>query len=612
MVFINRANSILLTALTLALGLQILNLSDSPAVTPARKPATKAPAVRRPSTTVKRAIGKPATKVPTKSVALNPNEFIQYINSGKQHFEAKRYPQAETDLKKALALGLKVMPPHHRNIGIIQNLLGLVQMKRGQYPASTASLKQAIAIYSRPENSADRARFLASDYMVMGQMAMYDGRFQEAEAYYTAALPHAETLGEAARTNEIRGVLADIARIDPGPDYLGELGATVTRWSHPEQPILVYVSDGAYLSDWRAGNKTLTQSAFGEWQQAMGTRLRFEFVDDPQAADIRVGWMNLPSENLEEQRANGHAELRNGYCKTQALNQFLFKDDIEIAIHDTDGTAYSDNVIHNTLLHEIAHAIGLLHGHSPTPGDVLFASNRYEDGRRKHLTNRDIATAHKLYDLPAQVTNPTGIHLARFSQYADLRIMASKAFNEGDYTNAFNQFQQALSIYGQDPETRFWMGMSAWKLDRHDEAVPYFMATSTQSGKYQGEALKLAGASLILSAQRDEQTGNRPLAEEKYHKAYQLLTQGLPITPMTPENAQGIQKTVNWLNQRLAMRSANVIQWANGQQTDPFASPSRRKSEKKKRGWFASLFEPSDYTSQVPVNIMIPGHMAGY
>jgi tetratricopeptide (TPR) repeat protein len=266
----------------------------------------------------------------------------------------------------------------------------------------------------------------------------------------------------------------------------------------------------------------------------------------------------------------------------------------------------------NTLLHEVAHAIGLLNGHSPTPGDALFASNLYEDGQRKHLTQRDITTAQKLYDLPAQVTNPPGIHLVRFSQYVDVRVNASNAYNRGDYPTAFNQFQQALSIYGQEPDIRFWTGMAAWKLSQYDQAISYFMAVANQPGnQHQGDALRMAGASLIFSGQQDEQSArNRQQAEEKYRRAYQLLSQRFPNTPMTPENAKGIQDTLSWLNQRLANRSANVIQWSSAQPGD---SPSDQGSGKqKKRGWFASFFEPSSYTSQVPVNIMMPGRMAEY
>lgn len=594
------------------------------AATPARKPVTQskaAPARRnttaRPATVNKSGSVKPTTaKKPvssskTAAQAPNPNAFMGYFNTGKQAFEAGRYGEAEASLKKSLAAGLKLMPPQHQNIGIIYNLLGLAQMKLNNYPAATISFKQAVAIYGLRGDSPDRNRFLVNDTLLLGQMAMYDGRFQEAHHYYQTALPLAERLGNATQLKEIQQVLGDIARIDQGPDYFNEASQTVTRWTHPEQPINVYIADGGSISDWRPGNKALAQSVFAEWQQAMGTRLRFEFVEDPQAADIQVSWMNVPTVDSAEGRMTSQSELRHGVCETQAMNQTLIKDDIRIAIHNTDGTAFTDNVLYNTLLHEIAHAIGLIQGHSPNPGDALYPNNRYEDGRRKHLTTRDIATAHKLYDAPAQVTNPVGIHLVRFNQFADLKIKAAKVYNEGNYTAAFNQFQQALSLYAQDADSQFWTAMSAWKLKQYEAADPHFMAAATQPGQYQGEALRMAGSSIILSGQRDDQSGNSPLAEGKYRQAQLLLTQRLPQTPLKPEEAKAIQETLGWLNQRLAMRS--VIQWTNNaSSSDGTNTASADSGKKKKRGWFSALFEPSVGTNRVPVQMMMPGHMMGY
>ncbi len=316
------------------------------AAAPVRKSSAKTASSHRVSTTRSATkAGAAHAPVNARTVPTNPNAFIPYFKSGESLYNAGNYKQAEVALKKSLALCLAVMPPHHENVGIIHNILGLTQMKLKQYPAAIVSLKQAITIFKRPENKADQDRFLTYAYMAMGKMAMYDGRFQEAEVYYRSALPFTEAMADTPRLQDIKRVLLDIGQIEQGPDYLSHVSATVARWSQPDQPILVYIADGGSLPDWRATHIALTQSVFMEWQQAMGTRLRFEFVDSPQWADIQVGWVNRPMENSAEQQANGHAELRNGLCKTQSLNQFWFKNDIDIVTHNTDGTAYSDDVI---------------------------------------------------------------------------------------------------------------------------------------------------------------------------------------------------------------------------------------------------------------------------
>lgn len=622
--FQNRIRFLSALMTVVILGLIGFRASDGLAAPTARKPVTHSKAApargagtARP-TTVNRAGGmkpgtakKPASAAGTVKATPNPNAFLAHFNTGKQAYEAGRYAEAEASVKKSLALGLQAMSPHHPNIGILYNLLGLIQMKRNNYPGATASFKQALAIYSLRPESPERNRFLLNDYLRMGQMAMYDGRFTGGHHYYQAALPLAEGLGDPEQAQGIQQVLSEIARIDTGPDYLSEASQTVTRWSHPEQPIQIYIADGADFADWRPGNKAIVQEAFAEWQQAMGDRLRFAFVEDPQAADIQVSWMNVPKASSAEGRFSSQSELRHGICETQAMNQFLIKDNIRLALHNTDGSAFTDNVLYNTLLHEIAHAIGLISGHSRNPADVLYPNSRYEDGRRKHLSARDIATAHKLYALPPVVTNPAGIHLVRFNQFAETRLNASTAYNRGDYFAAFNQFQQALSIYPQDADSRFWFAMSAWKLKQYDAAFPQFVAAANQSGQFQGEALRMAGSSIILSAQQDDQSGNHSLAEGKYQHARLILTQGLPRISMKPEQATAIQDTLGWLNQRLAMGS--VIQWSGNTASsgDP-GNASGTPGKKKKRGWFSALFEPATGTNQVPINMMMPSRMMGY
>jgi tetratricopeptide (TPR) repeat protein len=554
---------------------------------------------------------KPVSSAGAVKATPNPNAFLVHFNTGKQAYEAGRLAEAETSLKQSLSLALQTMSPQHQNIGIIYNLLGLIQMKRLNYPAATASFKQAVVIYSLRPEGPDRNRFLLNEYLRVGQMAMYDSRFTEGHHYYQAALPLAEGLGDPEQIQGIQQVLNDIARIDVGLDYLSEASQTVTRWSHPEQPIQVYIADGDHFPDWRPGNKAVVQEAFAEWQQAMGDRLRFAFVADPQAADIQVSWMNFPTANSAEGRFSSQSELRHGVCETQAMNQYLIKDNIRLALHNTDGSVFTDHVLYNTLLHEIAHAIGLISGHSRNPADVLYPNSRYEDGRRKHLSARDITTAHKLYALPPAVTNPAGIHLVRFNQFADLRLKASKAYNGGDYPAAFSQFEQALSIYPQDADSRFWIAMSAWKLKQYDAAFPEFLAAANQSGSFQGEALRMAGSAMILSAQQDDQSGNHSLAEGKYQQARTLLTQGLPHIPVKPEQATAIQETLGWLNQRLAMRS--VIQWSGSDSsTDARSTVSAESGKKKKRRWFSALFEPGTGTNQVPIQMIMPSRMMGY
>jgi predicted Zn-dependent protease len=592
-------------------------------VSMAAVPVKKAP-VRSTTSVHKPVAGKApirtTTKAPVKPIAgvakpaiANPNAFIASYNQGRQAFEAQQYPAAEKFIQQSLSLALKVPNQPPKNLATIYQFLGAIQFKQGKYAAVLNSLNHANAIYETPALKSASQETLAGNYMTLGTVAILEARYPEAKQYFQKGIP----LGEAQwganhpQVLEAREHLAAVQQVDLGPDYLAAVSATPTRWSHPDQPVTIYIQDGSALADWRPGNVELVKAAFGEWQAALETRLQFALVSDPEQADIVVSWMNMPSPESKE----GHSEMRNGLCTTQSVNnELLVRDDIEIALHNTDGSVFDDTVLYNALLHEVAHSIGMLHGHSTNPSDVLYHSNRYDGGRRKHLTTRDINTARRLYAMTPQITNPAGIHLMAYHRFVNLRVEAAQAYNAQQYEKALLGFRQALGLYNADLDARFWLGMTHWQLKQYENALPYFSSTATTSWKHQGEAFRMAGISLIQSGGLDDQAGAHALAEDKYRRAQQYLNQGLTgRIALSADDAKSVQDQLGWLNQRLAI-SQNVIQWNGAAQPTQTASNSATESTeasgKKKKRWWA--FEPTPYTNRVPVQIMIPGGMHGY
>ncbi len=120
--FQNRIRFLSALMTVVILGLTGFRPSDGLAAPTARKPVTHSKAApargtgtARP-TTVNRAGGmKPGTaKKPVSSAGAvkstpNPNAFLAHFNAGKQAYEAGRYAEAETSLRKSLSLALQTM-----------------------------------------------------------------------------------------------------------------------------------------------------------------------------------------------------------------------------------------------------------------------------------------------------------------------------------------------------------------------------------------------------------------------------------------------------------------------------------------------------------------------
>lgn len=613
--FQNRISVLLVLIFLLACG--ISGQLPAQSVTPGAqaKAPIKKTMVAKPSATV-RTTARPAAAPVKKTVSTQPpvdaNAFYSHATAGKQAYDAGNYPKAQTSLKTALALLEKTHAPKHRNIAVVANLLGFAEFKLNNYPAARSHIQRSLSICNLPENQDAFKSVILSQHVLLGEMGMASGQYEDARAAYAKALQLAQAQGNSAYFPEINRALADIANRDEGPDYLKAVTATVTRWSYPEQPILVYVDQGTSFKDWRPSNITLVHDAFDEWQRALDGQLNFQFVSDPQEADIRVGWVDSPMGKQEGDDPDASSAMKSGYCRYQYLGGYLYRDDITIALHAKDGSPSPDSSLYRTTLHEVGHAIGL-RGHSANPADTLFPHNSYVDGNRKGLSARDIQTARLLYAMPPQVTNPQGIHLVRYSEFVRLKLEASKAYNAKNYPLSFSTFQQALGIYAQDPDVRYWMGLSAWQMKQYEQAVPYLMAAAGQSREHQVEALRMAGSSMLMSGQKDDQAGAHGLAEDKYRRAYQLLAQASASGKLESANAQWTQETMGWINQRLAVRS--VIQWAGNPARDQGTLASNGEQQpagkKKKKHWW-SFEPPSGYSNQVPVQIMMPGRMMGY
>jgi hypothetical protein len=165
---------------------------------------------------------------------------------------------------------------------------------------------------------------------------------------------------------------------------LAQRGGNVARWvDRRETPITVWVQPKApsNIRDFWPDFRNRARDAFYTWAAA-GVPIRFLFVDDSSAAEVRVRWVD---------RFTDQAAGKTYWARDQ--NWWIVDADIELAVHRSTGEAFDGQAVRAIALHEIGHLIGL--DHSPNAEDVMSARVHVNG-----LSAADLRTASLIYKLP--------------------------------------------------------------------------------------------------------------------------------------------------------------------------------------------------------------------
>ena len=158
------------------------------------------------------------------------------------------------------------------------------------------------------------------------------------------------------------------------------------RWQTRRMPLKVHLPPPpAGMVDDPEAVLDAVRDGFVDWTDTAAPGVpSFVFVDDAGAADIPVVWEAAP---------NGEWYI--AHCAMDIDFQPVRFGVSRILITTAwQGATWSLQDLYETLLHEVGHALGLLH--SPNRADIMFAGKADARG----LSDRDRATLRRLYGLP--------------------------------------------------------------------------------------------------------------------------------------------------------------------------------------------------------------------
>lgn len=222
--------------------------------------------------------------------------------------------------------------------------------------------------------------------------------------------------------------------------------AGVRRWHHKKMPLKIYIEEGKDIKGHQPHFKDLVLKACDEWEKGSHGTVKIRHSKSPRQAHIRCRFYDDPSK-LGSSREQGQT------ISSYDLNG-LRESSIKILTVDRDtGKEQTDQLIYQTSLHEIGHALGI-DGHSPKSGDIMFFSEFDRDLDSKvSLSARDLQTLNKIYSSKTAYIPPKGSSKEReveriraYNEHIKIYNAAVADYNAGRYAEAIDKANSYLQL----------------------------------------------------------------------------------------------------------------------------------------------------------------------
>jgi len=165
---------------------------------------------------------------------------------------------------------------------------------------------------------------------------------------------------------------------------LADANGQLIRWQNRQQDGLrVWVQRSSGVRDWDMRYTQMARDAVADWND--GLPIRFDFVLDSVSSEVQILWIDHFAPEFG--RRVGVTRLRHD------RNGWLVEAQIQIALHDSVGTAIRPQDLAGIVRHEAGHALGLNHSTDPR-------TNMYPEATTNVITAADRATLRLLYQLP--------------------------------------------------------------------------------------------------------------------------------------------------------------------------------------------------------------------